>query len=135
MNQAPVSNDAHSFSITGTVTFGTRPRGGTTCVGKGVCKPINVISPETISATFQLAAGNPGVIQIIFSLAELTAKQPAQVPYFTSGSYHFDVDYPLTDPAFAQLNLLPNPIVLTTSDSRVQIVGDVVTTSITYSHG
>ena len=135
MNQQPVTNDSHSFSINGTVTFGNRPQGSNICVGRGICKPLNQSDPEAVHATFQLVSGNPGMLQIILSLAELTQKQPAQVPYFTSGSYHFDVNYPLTDPAFAQLNLLPNPIVLTTSDSRVQIVGDVVTTSITYSHG
>ncbi len=126
----------YSTAIYPTVTFGTPQSNGGVCVLRGVCKDYSGVSDDGIQVTVQVSPDNDNVLMITFLLSDLKSKQPDQAAYFTdpSGSYPFDVSFPLTDSIFSQLNLKPSPAILTTSASTVVINGDIVTDYITYYH-
>ena len=127
----------YSALATGTTTcsvyFGTPQENGGVCVGRGLCgDPV----AGGISVTFKVSDNNPDVLIMMFSLSELKQKQPDQVAYFAdnSGSYNFDLAYSLSGSAFAPLNLPSNSQIIPSSNSVVEINGDIVTDYITYSH-
>jgi len=125
-------------SVCGSVSMGDPTQ--EICVGKGVChnSPGGTASAngDGITVRFFVLESDPNILVMTFSLSDLKASQPDQVAYFTdpSGSYNFDSPYSLTDNMFAPLNLLPNAMILPSSNSVVQIDGDMVIDYITYSH-
>jgi hypothetical protein len=125
-------------SISPSVTFGQPQMGGGGCVGKGICKTYasaSTAAADAVATTMSISADKK-TLTLTFSLSDLTAKQKDQVPYFTdpSGQYNFDAPYPLTDPIYAPLGLLPNPRIDAQSTSAVTIANNVVTDVIVYSH-
>jgi len=127
-----------ALSITASVTFGQPQMGGGGCAGKGICKTYATgaaASAEAIPVKIEISS-DKRTLTLTFSKAALTAKQPAQVPFFTdpSGKYNFGAPYKLTDPIYAPLGLLPNPRIDAASTSAVTISGDVITDVIGYSH-
>jgi hypothetical protein len=126
------STFAQSASVTLGVEFGVRQFGGGDCVAKGVCDC--QVSGVGIPVTFSIDPDNANVLVMTFSLSDLKNSQPDMTAYFASGSYMFDANFSLSSSMFSALNLQSNPQILTTSNSTVTIVGDVVTDYITYSH-
>jgi hypothetical protein len=125
------SSVAQTATCTRGITFGTRPERGSPCVGLDICEDELV---GGTSVTFSTSSDYSNSLTMTFSLSELQQNQPDQVAYFTSGSYMFQADYCLSsDPNLAALSLPANSWILTTSNSTVQINGDVVTVYIMYS--
>ena len=123
------------------VNFGNPPAGGGPCGGKGICaavanSPTVTTTSSGVAATLQLSPSDKNVLVMTFSLAELKAKQPEQERHFkdASNTYDFDGSFDLSDKTFASLKLAPGARIDKNSKSKVEINGDVVKVSYTYSH-
>jgi len=123
------------------VNFGNPPAGGGPCGGKGICAavanpPVTTNSASGVAATLQVLPTDKSVLVMTFSLADLKAKQPEQVALFTdaSNSYNFDGSFDLSNKMYASLKLASGARIDKNSKSKVEINGDVVKVSYTYSH-
>ena len=129
----------NAVTIPVTVNFGTTPKGGGPCSGKGVCSSVaqepGATATSGIAVTMQISPKDKGMLTMTFSMAELKQKQPEQAANFTDGgSYNFDAPYDLGDKMYAPLGLAARARIEPTSKSTVSIKGDVVTVTYTYAH-
>jgi hypothetical protein len=123
------------------VNFGNPPAGGGPCGGKGICSAVAnptpvANNPSGVAATLQVSSTDKNVLVLTFSMADLKAKQPEQERLFTdaSNTYNFDGSFDLSDKMYAPLKLAPGARIDKNSKSKVEINGDVVKVSYTYSH-
>ena len=131
---------SNTSSIPVTVNLGNPPKGGGPCTGKGLCSAVSEPAPAAsssgVAATMQVSPSDKNVLVMTFSLAELQKKQPEQAAYFNerATSYDFDGAYDLSDKMFEKLKLAPGAKIDQNSKSKMEIKGDVVTISYTYTH-
>ena len=132
---------SNNASVSISANFGTPPVGGGPCAGKGLCSavvngPGSTTPPSGVAATLQVSPADKNILVMTFSLADLKAKQPEQVAFFTdrSNTYNFDGSFDLSDKMYAPLKLAPGARIDKNSKSKVEINGDVVKVSYTYSH-
>ena len=136
-----VGCQSNTEPISVSANFGTPPAGGGPCTGKGLCSAVTTgpgvtTAPSGVAATIQVSPADKNVLIMTFSLADLKAKQPEQVAYFTdaSNTYNFDGSFDLSDKMYSSLKLAPGAKIDRNSKSKVEINGDVVKVSYTYTH-
>ena len=132
-----VSTNA-SFAIPASVVFGTKHPGA--CYNAGICTAYSdpaSAPPEAINVDFSVDPKNQGTLVLTFSMNDLIQFQPDKVKDFMDPSqqYQFESAYDLTDPMFADLNLLPNASVQPVSPTSISINGDIITLTIQYAYG
>ncbi len=119
-------------SLIVTVNFGTPPKGGGACAGKGICSA--VLQPGA-GTKVTLVSSPTDVLIMKFSMSELKNNQPDQVQNFTDGgTYAFDTTYSFTDQMYAPLKLPPNSRIEATTKSEIKIKGDVVVVTYHFEH-
>ncbi len=128
---------SHATSVNTAIAFGAKGTASTLVPGKGICGAYSADAPHpgTVKVTFESAPESDTIV-LTFSLGELAVNELQQVNYFTNPAhtYSFDMTYPLTDPVFASLGLMPNAKILPTSYSVFKINGDQVKLTIKYAH-